>query len=207
VPYYRERILPRLINVTCGAKAGRPWRAEACAGLTGTVVEIGFGSGHNVPYYPSGVDEVVAVEPSDLAMGLASARVAASRVSVRRIGLDGQSVPLDDHCVDAALITFTLCTVPDPARVLSEVARIVRPGGAVHFLEHGLSPDARVAAWQRRLEPLQRRVADGCHLTRDARQLMSDAGLALASSRSGYMPGPKPWAYLTVGVARTPAAP
>lgn len=203
---YRDHVLPRLIDVTCGSKAGRPWREEVCAGLAGTVMEIGFGTGHNVPSYPPEVSEVVAVEPSDLAMRLASARVAASRVRVRRVGLDGQSVPLPDHSVDAALITFTLCTVRDPARVLAEVTRIVRPGGAVHFLEHGVSPDARVAAWQRRLDPLQRRVADGCHLTRDARRMMGDAGLVLTASRSGYMPGPKPWAYLTVGVAHTPAA-
>ena len=137
-----------------------------CAGLTGEVVEIGSGSGLNAPYYPPGVRRVLAVEPSDVGWGLAARRVAAARVPVQRVGLDGQALPLADASVDSALSTWTLCTVPDPGRALRErLRRVLRPGGRLVFVEHGLSPDAGVARWQRRLDPVQRRPAGGCRLT------------------------------------------
>ena len=107
---------------------------------------------------------------------------------VEHVGLDGQQIPLDDASCDAALFTFTLCTVPDPAQALGEVRRVLRPGGAVHFLEHGLSPDPRVATWQRRIEPLQRRLADGCHLTRDTPALVEQAGFVMRSMRAALRP-------------------
>jgi len=118
------------------------------------------------------------------------------------VGLDGQALELSDESCDSALATFTLCTVPDARRALDEVVRVLRPGGSLHFLEHGLSPDARVARWQRRLDPLQRALAAGCHLTRDPLALVADAGLELTWSEQRYASGPKAWSYFTVGVAR-----
>jgi ubiquinone/menaquinone biosynthesis C-methylase UbiE len=178
---------------------------KATENLTGTVVEIGFGGGHNVPFYPLAVTAVYAVEPSALAWRLARARVRSTSIPVTRVGLVGEAIPLDDDSCDHALVTFTLCTVRDPAAVLAEVVRVVRPGGTLHFLEHGLAPAAGVAAWQRRLDPLQQRLFDGCHLTRDIRALVAAAGLEVIWSESSFARGPQPWSYLSVGVASTGA--
>lgn len=201
---YRERILPHLVDKACGSAELARWRARVTEGLAGTVVEIGFGSGLNVPVYPPEVTEVFAVEPALVARRLAEGRVAASPVRIVHVGLDGQSLPLDDQSCDAALSTFTLCTIPDPAVALAELRRVLRPGGRLHFLEHGLAPDARVAAWQHRIEPLQRKLADGCHLTRDPVALVNAAGFAVERHESRYASGPKPWTWMTEGFAVAP---
>jgi SAM-dependent methyltransferase len=201
VPFYRQQVVPRLVALTCGAKGLAGLRERTVEGLRGRVVEIGFGSGFNVPHYPGAVEEVLAVEPSATAFRLAGRRVRASTVPVRQVGLDGQSLPLDDASCDAALSTFALCTIPDVGAALSEIHRVLRPGGRLHFLEHGLAPDARVQAFQHRVEPLQRRVADGCHLTRDPVALVGDAGFVLEDVDQDYGAGPKAWSYLTRAVA------
>ena len=125
------------------------WRSKVTGGLKGRVVEVGFGSGLNIEHYPGEVDIVLAVEPAAVARRLARQRIAASSVPIEHIGLDGQSIPLDDGSCDCALATFTLCTVPDARQVLAELRRVLKPGGSFHFLEHGLSPDESVARWQR----------------------------------------------------------
>ena len=203
---YRDHVVPRLVDVACGSAGFDRWRALATDGLAGRVVEVGFGSGLNVPHYPPGIDVVLAVEPATVARKLARRRIAASRVPVEHVGLDGQEIPLDDASCDAALVTFTLCTVPDPAQALSELRRVLRPEGTVHFLEHGLSPEAGVARWQHRIEPLQRRLADGCHLTRDPTALVARAGFVIGRNEQRYVRGPKPWSWITLGVAAKPAA-
>jgi ubiquinone/menaquinone biosynthesis C-methylase UbiE len=199
---YATYLVPRLVDLACGAPTMARWRERVCAGLSGTVVEPGFGTGHNVPFYPDPVTEVLAVEPSDLSMRLASKRIASSPVAIRRVGLDGGALELDDDSCDHALITFTLCTVSDPALALSEVKRVLRPGGTLHFLEHGLAPDARIARWQRRLDPFERRLADGCHLTRDPKALVESSGFSLEWLEQRFARGPKPWSFFSVGVAR-----
>jgi SAM-dependent methyltransferase len=150
---------------------------------------------------------VYAVEPAALAKKLAAKRVAGSGVRLEHVGLDGQSIPLGDATCDAALSTFTLCTVPSPERVLAELRRVLVPGARFHFLEHGIAPDEGVARWQWRLDPWQQRFADGCHLTRDAATLVSDAGFELERCEQRYAKGPKPWSWFTLGVARNPADP
>ena len=116
-------------------------------------------------------------------------------------GSTARSCPLDDTSCDAALCTFTLCTVPDPSQALAELLRVLKPAGTVHFLEHGLSPDPGVAKWQHRIEPFQRRLADGCHLTRDPSSLVEQAGFVMQRNEQRYVQGPKPWCWLTLGVA------
>jgi SAM-dependent methyltransferase len=206
VGLYREHVVPRLVERTCGSAGFDRWRTKATGGLVGRVVEVGFGSGLNMGLYPPEVTRVLAVEPALVARQRASRRIAAGSVPVEFVGLDGQQLPLEDASCDGALFTFTLCTVADPARALGEVYRVLRPGGSLHFLEHGLSPDAGVAKWQHRMEPLQRRLADGCHLTRSAPTLVEDAGFELTRLEQRYVRGPKPWCYFSVGAAARPGA-
>lgn len=201
--FYGDRILPHLIELTCGMSALTPLRERACAPLAGRVVEIGFGSGLNVGLYPSAVASVAAVEPSDVGWRMAAERVAASPVPIERAGLDGERLSFDDDSFDSALSTFTLCTIPDLPAALAEIRRVLRPGGTFAFLEHGLAPDEKVRRWQRRLEPLQERVAGGCHLTRDVRAELTAAGFVLGAVDAFYEPGtPRPYGALTLGAAQ-----
>ena len=202
---YREHVLPRLVDRACGTPELQRWRERVAAGLSGVVVEIGFGSGTNLPAYPPEVTKVYAVEPSETARRLAGRRIAASPVDVEHVALRGESIPLDDGSCDSALSTFTLCTIPDVEAALAEIRRVVRPGGRFHFLEHGGSPDDRIATWQRRLEPMQKFVTDGCHLTRDPVALVEAAGFVVERAESRYGGGPKPWTWFTEGFAVRPA--
>jgi ubiquinone/menaquinone biosynthesis C-methylase UbiE len=199
---YAERVLPRIIDRACGMKSSHPLRQRTCAGLHGRVLEIGFGSGHNVPFYPGTVDSVAAIEPSDLAWKLAQDRVSASRAAIERSGLDGQSLLFPDDSFDTALSTWSLCTIPDPVAALREVRRVLRPDGTLHFLEHGLAPDVGVQRWQHRLEPLNKRIAGGCHLTRRVSDLLEAAGFTVVEIDVFYEQGaPKPLAADSLGVA------
>jgi SAM-dependent methyltransferase len=202
---YVDKVLPRIVNVACGAKTARPIRDRACAGLHGQVLEIGFGSGLNVPHYPATVTGVAAVEPADLGWKLAQKRLAASAVPVQRTGLDGQSIPLDDDSCDTALSTWTLCTIPDAARALQEVRRVLKPGGTFHFVEHGLAPDEKVQRLQHRLDPLEKRIFGGCHLTRQIAEMITRAGFTIVEQDVFYEDGaPKFLAADTLGVAVSP---
>ncbi len=202
---YRERVLPRVIDVACGMKAGEPLRRRVCEGLSGEVVEIGFGSGLNVPFYPATITRVTAVEPADHAWKLADKRLGSSAVPVERSGLDGQSLPFADDSYDAALSTWTLCTIPDVATALQELRRVLKPGGSLHFVEHGLATDEKVRRWQHRLEPVQKRVFGGCHLTRRIADLLTTAGFTITELDVFYeKSAPKFEAAYSLGTALSP---
>jgi ubiquinone/menaquinone biosynthesis C-methylase UbiE len=204
---WATQVTPRLVASGGEDEKIRALRARACQGLHGEVVELGFGSGLNVGLYPAAVTRVVAVEPSDVAWALGAERRAGSPIPVVRGDLDGQWLSLPDASADAVLSTFTLCTIPDVGRALAEVRRVLRPGGALHFLEHGIAPEEGVQRWQRLIEPLQKKVFDGCHLTRPIDRLIEQSGLVLEVVERAYAPMPKvmrPWVFGYLGRAVRP---
>lgn len=199
--FYVDRVLPRITDVALSGKEFAKLRARVCGGLSGEVLEVGFGSGRNVPHYPPAVERVQAVDPATAGSRLAANRLAATSIPIEFIGLNGEDLPLADASVDHVLTTWTLCTIPDVDRALAEMRRVLRPGGALHFVEHGLSPDAQVARWQDRLNPIQKRVFGGCHLNRPIDRLLENAGLRVAPLEKFYAKGPKAFGYLFEGVA------
>lgn len=200
--FYDERVLPHVINLVMNTNQTRRIRSRVCADLEGDVLEIGFGTGHNLPYLPGGVTRLLAVEPAGRSVGLAADRIRSAAVPVEVVGLDGQRLPLGDASVDAVLCTWSLCTIPDPVAAVREAARVLRPGGSFHFVEHGLAPDEGVRRWQHRLNGLQRRIGGGCNLDRDIAGIVEAGGLRITTLDRYYGVGePKPYAAMYEGVA------
>ena len=203
-----DHVLPRLIAFGMRGEGFAKQRGRALEGVRGRVLELGFGAGHNVPHYGDDVTELLALEPAQVNRRLARKRVAAARFPVEWVGLEGESVPLEDASVDAVVSTWTLCTIPDLARALGEARRVLRPGGALHFLEHGLSPDPGVARWQQRLNPVQKLCFGGCHLNRRIDEEVARAGFTVEGLETFYMNGPRvaAWMYRGRGVPESPAS-
>ena len=176
-------------------------RQRVASTLSGEVLEVGFGSGLNVPYYPPQVKRVQAVDPATLGRKLAERRITASPIPVEYLAFDGDALAVADRSVDHVLVTWTLCTIPDVTESLEEMYRVLRPGGQLHFVEHGLSPDPRVAHWQDRLNPLQGWWAGGCHLNRPIDKLVEGAGFDMNELENFYARGPRPMGYLYEGTA------
>ena len=200
--WWKQEVVPHIVELSLGGRALGKLRRRACEGLHGRVLEVGFGSGLNVPYYPSTIKQVDVVDPSEIAWKKSSDRRLDTTVPVGRLSRDAERLNVGEGTFDAALVTFTLCTVDDPEAVLSEVRRVLKPGASLHFLEHGISDDPDVVKWQRRLEPLQRRFAGGCHLTRDPAVLAVEAGFSVTAIEQVRLPGgPRPFTEGFLGEA------
>jgi ubiquinone/menaquinone biosynthesis C-methylase UbiE len=199
--FYENQVVPRLTDLVMSRGELTPIRARVAASLDGEVLEVGFGSGLNVPHYPPAVTQVRAVDPATIGRSLAANRVAVSSVPVQYVDLDGQALSLESGSIDHVLTTWTLCSIPDVDRALSEIRRVLRPGGSFHFAEHGRSPDRKVADWQDRLTPDPTPGRRGCHLNRPIDQLVRNPGLEVIQLDNYYAKGPRPFSYMFEGVA------
>lgn len=202
--WYDEHVLPRVIDVACGSSGFHEPRAATLADTHGTVLEIGFGTGHNLRHYPSTVERLLAVDPSGRSVEIARPRIERAAMPVELVGLDGQQLSVDDASVDCVVSTFTLCTIPDVAAALREVRRVLRPGGTFHVLEHGLADDPKVQRWQHRVSPVQQRLAGGCHTERHVPGMLDEAGFTWApEAMARWSAGrPKALTFLTRVTAR-----
>lgn len=199
---YAKYALPRIIDWSCGVNAVRRQRAKVVPLARGRVLEIGFGSGLNLPFYEAGrVERVWALEPADEIWQLATDRVENSPLSIERLAASAEAIPLDADCADTALVTYALCTVADVSKALAEVRRVLRPGGELIFCEHGRAPDASVRKWQDRINPLWQRIAGGCNLNRDIPGLLKADGFAIRALDTMYLPGWKPATFNYWGTA------
>jgi ubiquinone/menaquinone biosynthesis C-methylase UbiE len=199
--FYTDHVVPRLVHWALQGGEIEDLRARAVSGLAGTVLEVGFGSGLNLLHYPASVERLWAVEPSDVAWRMARQAIARVPFPVERTGSTAEAIPLPDDAADAAVSTFTLCTVPDVERALAEIRRVLRPGGAFRFVEHGRTAEPRIARWQDRLTPIQKRLAGGCHLNREIDRLVWEAGFRLERLACFYIRGPKVGTHIFQGTA------
>jgi len=194
--FYSERVLPHVIHRVCAIDRIRRQRGRIVPLASGRVLEIGLGSGHNLPLYdPARVTTVWGLEPSERMRALAAPAVARLRCDFEFLDASGDDVPLDDGSVDTVVVTYTLCTVPSVEPVVREMARVLAPGGQVLFCEHGVAPDGSVRRWQNRVNPIWRPLAGGCNLNRDPGRLIAAGGFRFTSLESGYMPGWRPASY------------
>lgn len=201
--FYENRVLPHIINLAMNTKSVREERERCLATISGAVLEIGFGTGLNLPYYPRAVTKVVGVDPSETSARLARKRIAAAPFPVETIGLSAEKLPVKDASFASIVSTFTLCTIPDVAGALLEVRRALTPEGRFYFVEHGRADDPKVVRWQDRLDGLEQRVFGGCHLNRRISTLIEQAGFTIERLEHTYLKdAPKFAGFLYRGVAR-----
>ena len=188
--FYDKYILPRVINCACATKPVMRQREKVVPRASGTVLEIGIGTGLNLPFYDSArVERVIGLDPSETSWELAGERAAHLDFPVDFIGLPAGEIPLEDASVDTVLVTFALCTIPDPVAALRGMARVLRPGGSLVFCEHGKAPDPGVHSWQNRVNPLWRVLFGGCNLNRDIPAVLDEGGFRVDSLEQSYLPG------------------
>jgi ubiquinone/menaquinone biosynthesis C-methylase UbiE len=199
--WYDDRVLPRIMDKATGSKGFDDLREQVTKDLFGEVLEIGFGSGTNVKFFPDTVTKVYAVDPATIGREIAAPRIARRGIPVEFIGLDGASLPLPDNSVDCALSSLTLCTIPDVDQALREVHRVLKPGGKLYCFEHGLSPSSKKQKWQHRLNPIEKFVAGGCHLNRDIKRLIDDSPLTWIDYNHFDLPRTGGLFHLSIGAA------
>jgi ubiquinone/menaquinone biosynthesis C-methylase UbiE len=200
--FYQERILPHLVSIAMRNRKLVPYRERVIPAAAGRVLEIGIGSGLNLPFYSPEVREILGLEPSPRLIAMARRAAAVSSSPVTFIEGSAEMLPLDDDSIDTVVTTWTLCTIPDAVGALQEMGRVLKPNGQLLFVEHGLSPDERVRKWQDWLTPAWKRIGGGCHLNRPMRRLIEQVGYRIERLETGYMAGPKPMTFMYEGSAR-----
>jgi ubiquinone/menaquinone biosynthesis C-methylase UbiE len=200
--FYSDIILPKLCDFAMRNKQLVPFRERVIGAAEGRVLEIGVGSGRNLPFYRPPVREVLALEPAPRLVAMARSASRATVMPVRFLEASAEAIPLDQHSVDTIVTTWTLCSIPQAATALADMRRVLRPGGKLLFVEHGLAPDEGVRRWQNRLTPAWRRISGGCHLNRPIRSMIEGTGFRIDRIETGYIPGPKPMTFMYEGSAR-----
>jgi len=187
--WYREHCLPHIIHYACGLKVVQAQRQQVVPAAEGRVLEIGMGSGLNIPFYdPEKIDFVWGLEPSRGMRRKARENLCRAPFEVRWLDLPGEEIPLDDHSADTVLLTYTLCTIPDWRAALEQMRCVLKPGGKLIFCEHGIAPDHKVHQWQQRINPVWKRLAGGCHLDRPIPKLIEQCGFKIQTLDFGYLP-------------------
>jgi ubiquinone/menaquinone biosynthesis C-methylase UbiE len=199
--FYKRWIVPRLLELAMQNRLLDHYRHQTIASARGLVLEVGVGSGVNLPLYGPAVTRVVGLDPSPQLLRLASKRAADMVIPVSLLRGSAEHVPFADAVLDTIVMTWTLCSIPNPIAALTEMRRVLKPGGQLLFVERGLSPEIRTARWQHRLTPYWKRISGGCHLDRKADDLIRAAGFGIDAIEIGYMKGPKPWTFMFQGSA------
>jgi ubiquinone/menaquinone biosynthesis C-methylase UbiE len=202
VTFYEQRVLPHLVHWSMRQQTFTEYRSRVLRGAKGCVLEIGMGSGLNLPFYSGVVRHVIGLEPSPQLLSMARRASNAAPQPIELLQASAEDIPLESERVDTVVSTWTLCSIPDVGRALGEIRRVLKTGGHLLFVEHGLSPDPRVRRWQDRLTPLWKRIAGGCHLNRPIAQYIEEAGFRLEQIHTSYMTGPRPMTFMYEGVAR-----
>lgn len=201
--FYDTYVLPHMIDIACGMKPIRKQRERVVSLAEGRVLEVGIGSGLNIPYYNRDkISHVWGLEPSEGMRRKAQKNLRRAGFEIEWLDLPGEEIPLDDKSADTVLLTYTLCTIPDWYRALRQMRRVIRPGGTLIFCEHGEAPDEGVKKWQERIDPIWKRVAGGCHLTRPIPRYIEEGGFSIREMQSEYIPGPKFAAFTYWGIAK-----
>ncbi len=199
---YERYVLPKLIDKACGQPAMTELRSRYVPRARGEVLEIGIGSGLNLPHYTDEVTSITGVDPSAELNETARERAEKLNKPVNVLGISGEELPVGANHFDTVVCTWTLCTIPNPYRAVEEMRRVLKPGGELLFVEHGRSDDPKIQKWQARIEPLWKKIGGGCHLTRRADELLEASGFRITEQESGYQPGPKVAAFMIHGVAQ-----
>lgn len=198
--FYNDRILPRLCDLAMGSKDLLPYRERVVRAAKGRVLEIGIGSGRNLPLYGPAVKQVVGLDPGTRLMQMAR-EAPHPDIAVEFVEASAEAIPIDNRSIDTVVTTWTMCSIPDIGRALEEVRRVLRPDGKLVFVEHGRAPEPRVQWWQDRLTPAWRRISGGCHLDRDIADLLLRNGFNVEDLRTGYMNGLKAMTFMYEGQA------
>lgn len=200
--FYDDVLLPRLCDLGMRSRQLRPYRERAVTAAEGRILEVGIGSGLNLPFYSPAVREIVGLEPSSRMVAMARRKANKAGSPVTFVEGSAEAIPLENESVDTAVTTWTLCSIPRVGMALGEMRRVLRRDGCLLFVEHGLAPDERVRKWQHRLTPAWRRFNGGCHLDRPIQRLIEEAGFHLERLQTGYMRGPKALSFIYEGTAR-----